>query len=447
MQEKNKHINYYSAEDIQRYINKQMTPAEMHAFERASLEDPFLAEALEGYTATPVASIPADRNELKERLNEKASPKKTIPLYRKMGWSVAAAILIIFGAAATWLWLKPPAEKSIAQKKENTAKAAQQEEKAPADTALPDSIASITQSSEANTPSQPVITKQPQSNSSKSAAPTAPELKPTPKPAEKEALTQDKAENSGKVAVQSKDLQANENNAAVKRAVEQSPATFESREITGRTEQASAKKNTAPAIALNIFKGRITNEQHKPLPFVNLNISGTATYTYTDANGNFTLLSGDSQMVVHVKSVGFESVDFTLHADRASNNISLKAAENELTAVAVDRPDKRKQMKVNDDLEKAGNEEPDAEPADGWGNYDIYLLNNERLSRQGNNKLTGSVELSFIVNQYGHLTEFSILKSTCPACEKEATRLIKEGPKWKLLKGNTPAKVEATLHF
>src|SRR5215470_15444588 len=44
----NNHI-IYSAEDIQRYWKGQLSPQEMHAMEKAALDDPFLADAMEGY--------------------------------------------------------------------------------------------------------------------------------------------------------------------------------------------------------------------------------------------------------------------------------------------------------------------------------------------------------------------------------------------------------------
>jgi hypothetical protein len=43
-----KHI-IYSAEDIHRYFSGKMNASEMHAMEKASLEDALLAEAMEGY--------------------------------------------------------------------------------------------------------------------------------------------------------------------------------------------------------------------------------------------------------------------------------------------------------------------------------------------------------------------------------------------------------------
>ena len=45
----NNNIQNYSAADIERYHKGQLTPEEMHAMEKAALDDPFLADAIEGY--------------------------------------------------------------------------------------------------------------------------------------------------------------------------------------------------------------------------------------------------------------------------------------------------------------------------------------------------------------------------------------------------------------
>jgi len=43
----NQHI-IYTAEDIQQYFAGKLTPAAMHAMEKAALDDPFLEGAMEG---------------------------------------------------------------------------------------------------------------------------------------------------------------------------------------------------------------------------------------------------------------------------------------------------------------------------------------------------------------------------------------------------------------
>ena len=77
-------------------------------------------------------------------------------------------------------------------------------------------------------------------------------------------------------------------------------------------------------------------------------------------------------------------------------------------------------------------EEP--EPADGWNNYDLYLANNLKVPENFEEKETGShgeVELSFEVDKNGEPFNITVKKSLCDVCDKEAIRLVKEGPKWK----------------
>ncbi len=68
MEEKNK---IYKATDFARYHSGTMPADEMHAIEKAALEDPFLADALEGYPNT--INFESDILDLKARLKEKGT--------------------------------------------------------------------------------------------------------------------------------------------------------------------------------------------------------------------------------------------------------------------------------------------------------------------------------------------------------------------------------------
>ena len=121
MPENNKHIKPYTAADIQRYLNRQMTMPERHAIEKAALEDPFLAEAIEGYMQHNAPALSSDIENLRKRLREK-NATKIIPLRnRKIWWSAAAAVLIILGTGISWYWLAPT-ENNIAQQKQKEQK-------------------------------------------------------------------------------------------------------------------------------------------------------------------------------------------------------------------------------------------------------------------------------------------------------------------------------------
>lgn len=95
-------IKPFNSEDIERYHQGLMSATERNALEKAALEDPFLADALEGFTNTPV-DLATDMKELKERLGKRTEKKnKVIPIAPKKGYNyfirVAAMILLMAGA-------------------------------------------------------------------------------------------------------------------------------------------------------------------------------------------------------------------------------------------------------------------------------------------------------------------------------------------------------------
>jgi hypothetical protein len=79
-----------------------MSVAEMHALEKAALDDPFLADALEGYayTQTPSADLASLQQRLQERI-EKKEEKRSL-FYIGNSWMRTAALFILF-AGAGWL--------------------------------------------------------------------------------------------------------------------------------------------------------------------------------------------------------------------------------------------------------------------------------------------------------------------------------------------------------
>ena len=94
--------NTYTAKDIERYHSGQMSVAEMHALEKAALDDPFLADALEGYTLTKTAStdLASLQQKLQERIEKKEEKRKVF--YVSSSWIKIAALFVLF-AGAGWL--------------------------------------------------------------------------------------------------------------------------------------------------------------------------------------------------------------------------------------------------------------------------------------------------------------------------------------------------------
>lgn len=120
----------YTAADIERYHSGALSAAEMHALEAAALDDPFLADALEGYQHTQTA--PADLAGLQQRLAERIEKEKKHRgvFFMQNNWlRVAALFLLIAGGG--WLVSRlftdgQPEMATTAAKKEAPAEAVQQ---------------------------------------------------------------------------------------------------------------------------------------------------------------------------------------------------------------------------------------------------------------------------------------------------------------------------------
>ena len=94
------HKKQFSAHDIERYHAGLLSAAEMHALEKAALDDPFLADALEGYVHS--ASPQKDLELLKKRLFEKARKKRSI-LYVLNTPAFKVAVMVLVLAGSGWL--------------------------------------------------------------------------------------------------------------------------------------------------------------------------------------------------------------------------------------------------------------------------------------------------------------------------------------------------------
>ena len=97
----NKH-KIYTAADIERYHRGQMDPAERHALEKAALDDPFLADAVEGYAVA--GDVTDDTADLKNRLSKRLGMAEVSPIVARkkesFRWMRVAAMIILLAGGA-----------------------------------------------------------------------------------------------------------------------------------------------------------------------------------------------------------------------------------------------------------------------------------------------------------------------------------------------------------
>ena len=427
----------YTAGDIEQYLAGNLLPMQMHAMEKAALDDPFLAEAMEGYQGMKDTEWNNQLIAVRDQIAEKGNVAKVIPLHKSKNnwWKTAAAIFILgSGAAITLLLTKDKAEDK------NTPQIAQ------TITAVTDSVTQIN-----NEPSPSVTASlnptasaakeeikitndavskaisSSQGNNQNIAAPVTAQPKPSPQNIAGTVINDDKV-------IAALPPAANEN---IKLAEESNAA-----KQNNDAEALSRQKNQLPinskkeAALNNFFTAQVVSADNTPLPFTNIAIKKENFGTYADVKGMVRLVSTDSILNIEVKAVGYLPKTYLLRSNRGQTKIVLQEDEVALrdktvigkSDVTVNRKTRRATLLTDSVV--------NVEPADGWDNYNTYVANNldipEEMIRRD---IHGEVELQFDVKANGTISNMRVNKSLDAAYDEAAKRLILEGPQWKVKKG------------
>ena len=407
------HKEQYTAQDIERYYSGQMPAEEMHALEKAALEDPFLADALDGYKFTPTPT--ADIASLKQALAERTDEAKVVPLLRtrksSLAWlRVAALFLVLIGAGWSVYYLMDTKRDTLAlEPKERTKEVAAPPPAPENDTTsiqpiptLPELTADEPQIiEETKTSVQQKTVVQEQSTTTEDAM----AVQPTAAPPAAEAPMLLRADT------------ASQDVAIVQAPVQNRTAGVESR----------------AANVTNNFTGRVVDPNNRGIPQASVSLKNSNTGTTTDDRGYFSLNTQDTTITARVGAVGFEGKDITLNNRNSENNIVLKESNQNLEEVVVTGvgTQKRRSMGATNTAASL------SEPVEGWLAFHNYVAQNRNLPRNTDGaEASGSVTLTFTVNRQGTPTNIKVESASSTNLITEATRLLKSGPKWDRKKGN-----------
>lgn len=404
----------YNAHDIERYLNRQMNAAEMHAFERAMMDDPMLADAVDGYQ--PVIAernIDADLADLKTKLNPKKENGKVITGFFRPWMSVAAAAIIVLTAVLFYRYQNQtaPAE-TVAVKEQKAEKTAT----APKETVVDSTTVAI---------------NEPQPVQDITVTPKVLPLKKSKQVKESAPLTEDKSDFAKSQAVAPPETNVTTTIAPPAPSVVK---LEKKNEAFNNNIANSEAKTKAKLPTLNKFTGVVVDENNNPLPFANITEVKSGVGTYADAKGNFTMIAADSVISIETRSVGYSNANVLLRNNQ-QQKIVLK--DEAVIAGAPTRDQLFERNRNRTSVMKEEVIEMESEPADGWDKYSTYVLNNLRTPdindkrRFSESQLQKEVELSFDVNPDGSIANVKVERSNCSTCNNEAIRLIKDGPKWK----------------
>jgi TonB family protein len=434
----NPNIPTYSAADLLRYATGRMTAPEMHALEKATLEDPFLAEALEGYMEASTTHAQLVLQEQIENLPPKAQKKEQsiiIPLWRRTAFRIAVAALFIAGAG--WLVF------SLVQPKQS----ATQNDMAIAQRQKPNTagnnISGNMLATDSTIASKPVLADTQFSSQLNVLASQQNNQKPSSTEPENEITTNaptlaDANISSQNTVTYQQDILQKDRIPGVKL---DSTASYE-KAITSKNA-ADAKMYTkeesgnfferkVSAMQYNYY-GKITDAQGNALPYTNIMVVGQDFGTYTDAGGNFNFISEDSTLPIRTRSLGYLPQNLTLNAGRQQTKIVLHEDEKLKNNLAVVMPERQLKLKKVQPTIVERDSIEGVEPSIGFLDYNLYLANNNRISEL--QQMGRQVKLNFDIDKDGNATNITVAQSSGEALDNEAIRLLKEGPKWKSKKG------------
>jgi len=368
------------------YIQGLRKGKEAHRLEKESMKDPFLADAIDGYN-----QVEGNHEQRIEQLRIQISARST----KKRNtyaiiWSVAACLVIGFGISSYFLFLKETPEPviPIIPQKE---------------------IALVpTKTKTDSTPISPVSTKQAEkkdiiakSRTTISKPPSAPI---TTMPMEEETSGQMVAATDEEVIM-----------------------------TTGASDPESVKKMRIAKMAViptnDIIKGKVTDQKGEPLIGASVMYKGTNIGTVTDVNGEFSLLKKAENKQLTAQYIGYDPVEVPVDTSRTML-IAMNEDQKGLSEVVV----------VGHGVNKKANKDNTPQPVDGKRKYLKYLKKNlVRPTDETCAQVKGKVVLTFLVNRDGRPFHIKVKKSLCESSDKEAIRLVQEGPDWTY--GNKQAEV------
>jgi TonB family protein len=428
--------------DIEKYLRGELTPSEMHALEKEALQDPFLAEALEGIDQAGHDLFLYDLKKINRSVKKRSKkPKAKIIFFSNWSYGVAASVLLVAASAALVI--------SILRDQQKPAQLALNKEK----DIQPIEAPKQTQEKSDDAPETKTI--QPQEEKKKPA-----QSKPITEQSATKVLGDDNAkadEAESKESVQQDVVKVEEEplekitDAKAEQIVSSGATANDSRK---KSESAPVYNNKAKAsVALSadksetkLLSGKVTSsEDGAALPGVNVIIKGTTIGTVTDVNGNYQLPINNADQTLVFNFIGLQTQEVKLN-EQSQVDVSMNADTNSLSEVVVTgfsrQTSEDDQSTVITHL---------AVPEGGRRSFQDYLQKNLQYPKEAQEKkIEGRVTVQFTVDISGALSDFKVVRSLGAGCDEELIRLIKEGPKWKpTTQNDTPVKggVKVRLKF
>lgn len=426
----NQQPTYNPLELLRRWVQGDTRQEEERQLDQLAKEDPFLAEALEGYRRHPEGRHAERVEKLKARLRERRRERRGMLFYLPR---VAAAVVAVALMAAGFWYVNQGGladTSALALEKQDTVEERMEK-------AAPEPEVADAPSPGAETAPESAELQPPSERQRTQEAADEPESKPLPKRQKKteaqekprplpptEPLHIAQAEPLAAPA-QARELPPAADELAVykfdkKEKMAAEEAQMEDAAGRARTAAPSAAARTQPAApSMRRVSGAVLDENGDPLIGVNVLLEGTNLGTVTDLDGQFQLEWPDSLS----GGLIFTYVGLT--------SLQVDPGDKDTLEVVMDEAAPLLEEVVVTGLNVPRQEPPPPRPEKGFPHLRQYVRDSlqypEAARREG---VEGRVKLRFRIRPDGSLYDFRVEKGLNEECNEEAIRLLKEGPKW-----------------
>ncbi len=443
------------SEDYQRYLEDQMTARERHDFEKTLLEDDFANEAFDGLSQLKPKELSADLNILEKNLNSGTKKNFTFSFFR-----MAAALMLlgVFSFLVYYL-IETNTSGEIAQSKSIPAVEEAHEWKPSNAITLdstkeePDRIVAYQQKME-EAPVEKQITK---SNIRESHA----VLEEKAELAELEML--EISDNAGESEETILDMEVTPVEMPALAEIQDESIDIEIEPVERKREKmlekaaapaAAMKRRATPMqkqyVAIAEYERTITGnvssiEDDEVIPGVNIIVKGRNLGTVSDVEGNYSIdVPNDEDLTLVFSYIGFTTEEIVI-GDLEEINITIEPDVTSLSEIVVTGYGITREQNVTgavstiemDDSENQAIRYDPPKPVGGSGNFRDYIRENMKYPESGiEDNIKGTVKLKFTVERNGSISNIEALKSMGEGFDKEAIRLLKEGPEWEPAKEN-----------
>jgi TonB family protein len=385
---------------IQQYLDGKLDPKRMHQLEKQALDDPFLADAIEGY-AHAKKPVQHELSILQRQLEERIAVQQENKNIFNFTWqrlSIAAAAGLMFITVGILFWMS--------------------NHQNPKTAAVPKKVdvefdAGLT---------KPV-----------NKAPSQTTIKP-------------KDENAAEIIKSSPRVGLSAGKTEIPQNITE--------QLRQPLQTASANPPAAPAPAVNeltvlqsmpalnnSLSGRVMDKiGGQPLPGVSVKVNGTDIAIQTDAKGEFTL-PDTVKGTINVSFLGYESKELEIKPGQRLA-VLLDADQTALNEVVVTASGLAKRTAPASSMSELNG----SQPSNGWDSYWTYLERSLNYPK-ATTSVSGDVIVGFTIDSKGRPTNVHIIQGLNASCDQEAIRLIRQGPDWEITDPKKPSQVRVTINF